>query len=84
MFTPNNDGINDVFEPGKRKGITKMSTSIYNRWGKLVYKSDDLQIGWDGKNNADGVYYWIINYTDMAEKTSNINGSLTLMRGNKP
>ena len=84
VFTPNNDGINDVFEPGKRKGITKMSTSIYNRWGKLVYKSDDLQIGWDGKNNADGVYYWIINYTDMAEKTSNINGSLTLMRGNKP
>ncbi|MEI8202673.1 MAG: gliding motility-associated C-terminal domain-containing protein [Bacteroidota bacterium] len=80
VFTPNGDGINDVFIPAKRKGITSMSTSIFNRWGKLIYKSDDLQILWDGKSAADGVYYWIINYTDMNGKVNNVNGSVSILR----
>ncbi len=80
VFTPNGDGINDVFTPGKRKGILKMNTSIFNRWGKLIYETNDLQIAWEGKDFADGVYYWLINYTDITGKASSINGSTTIIR----
>lgn len=47
-FTPNNDGLNDVYKPGFL-GIGAISDySIYNRWGKLIFYSDDPMIGWDG------------------------------------
>jgi|10_taG_2_1085330.scaffolds.fasta_scaffold01934_5 gliding motility-associated-like protein len=47
-FTPNGDGENDVlFVRGKM--IEKMNLKIYNRWGELVFETDNQQIGWDGK-----------------------------------
>ena len=61
-----------------------MHTIIYNRWGSKVFETDHLKIEWDGKQNgrnlADGVYYWIINYTDILDKTYKMNGSVTVMR----
>ena len=62
-----------------------MQTLIYNRWGNLVFTSDELSIKWDGKTNkgeqvADGVYYWIVNYTDRNAITASKNGSVTVMR----
>lgn len=46
-FTPNGDGINEVFIP-KGEGIEFFRMMIYNRWGELIYETDDLQNGWDG------------------------------------
>jgi gliding motility-associated-like protein len=45
-FSPNNDGINDVFAPGGI-GYTKYSMWIYNRWGEMIYETTDGK-GWDG------------------------------------
>jgi gliding motility-associated-like protein len=63
VFTPNNDGINDLFLPNLPDG-TQGSMTIYNRWGKTIYEGDLLK-GWNGKNNqgvdqAESTYYYII------------------------
>lgn len=49
-FTPNGDGNNDVFAP-KGLGIAKYNMNIFNRWGELIYNSNDINQGWDGSTN---------------------------------
>ncbi|MCQ2343473.1 MAG: gliding motility-associated C-terminal domain-containing protein [Paludibacteraceae bacterium] len=64
VFTPNDDGINDEFRVAY-KSIKEFHIWIYNRWGRLVYKSTDPAKGWDGRINGKpasvGTYYYIIN-----------------------
>ncbi len=84
IITPNGDGKNDLFIPLESKGITSMHTNIYNRWGSLVFESDKLSIEWDGtfKGNpiADGIYYWVIEYSDVNGSSNHKAGSVTLTR----
>ncbi len=64
IFTPNGEGVNDVFEPTPVPRFTEMiEFEVYNRWGKLVFQNVSENIDWDGKNMsgqevADGVYYY--------------------------
>ena len=62
-FTPNGDGSNDEFRVVYRS-IKEFQMWVYNRWGKLVYKSNDPAKGWDGTINgrpaAVGAYYYVI------------------------
>lgn len=44
IFTPNNDGINDLFVPVISIGIVSMNTTIYNRWGNKIFETTELQI----------------------------------------
>jgi gliding motility-associated-like protein len=65
VFTPNNDGINDIFKPFPYKFVEKIDLVIYNRWGNEVFKTNDPDINWDGidagtgKTVSDGVYYYL-------------------------
>lgn len=64
-FTPNNDGINDVFYPMVNNfNENKFEFYIFDRWGELIFKSDDPNIGWDGVHIStpveEGVYIWKI------------------------
>jgi len=65
-FTPNNDGKNDLLKVFPKCPITG-ELSIYNRWGQLVFKTNDLQKGWNGIYNsisqATGVYIYQVKYT---------------------
>ena len=54
-FTPNNDGINDVFRV-EGEDIRGYWMKIFNRWGELVFYSDDLAQPWQG-NVEEGAYY---------------------------
>jgi gliding motility-associated-like protein len=60
-FTPDGDGVNEVFGPGTRY-IETFEMSIYDRWGQLVYSTDDVNKPWDGKINGSdlvtGVYVY--------------------------
>ncbi len=64
-FTPNGDGINDIFHPYPYKFVVKVNMKIYNRWGDLVFQTTNPDINWDGtdmrtgKPVPDGVYYYI-------------------------
>lgn len=51
-FTPNGDGTNDVFMP-KGQFILSFDMTIFNRWGDLIFRSNDLNKGWDGTGNND-------------------------------
>jgi hypothetical protein len=50
----------------------------------MIYETDNLQIEWDGKSKgqlvADGVYFWIVNYTDTKGKEGMMKGSVTVMK----
>lgn len=66
VFTPNGDGINDIYYPKRPYYfVEKVDMKIYNRWGDLIFETADPDIKWDGKymkNNkpvADGVYFYI-------------------------
>lgn len=90
VFTPNGDGINDVFTPFMPySGVTKVEMEIYNRWGKRVFHTTDPDILWDGTDettkltNSDGVYYYgckLFVNTLAGEITFLLNGSITLVR----
>ena len=64
IFTPNADSYNDLFIPGPYKFVQKIDLKIYNRWGTLVFKTEDPDINWNGRDmNSgkllhEGVYYY--------------------------
>lgn len=63
-FSPNDDGLNDVFQP--TGNVTLKSMQIYNRWGELIFKSSDDEFDWDGNYQGElaheGYYFFIIRY----------------------
>jgi gliding motility-associated-like protein len=66
VFTPNNDGTNDLFVPfPKYTSVEKVNMVIVDRWGKTVYKTTDPQINWNGDDMTtgqpcgDGVYFYV-------------------------
>ena len=55
-FTPNNDGRNDVFIVESKGEINKFNLKIFDRWGELVFSTDDINTPWVG-NKMNGEYY---------------------------
>jgi len=87
VFTPNNDNTNDVFRMvGASDLITDFQISIFNRWGVLIYKSNDPFFEWNGLFNGtlvhDGIYYFGGGYRHncTGEKYIPIEGSITIQR----
>ena len=63
VFTPNNDGANDLYIPFPYCFVDRIELDIFNRWGEKVFETTDPDINWDGKNLkgedlAEGVYYY--------------------------
>ncbi len=59
IFTPNGDGVNEVFFIRNMPDATEVI--VTNRWGKAVYSSKNYQNDWDGGDVTDGVYFYRIN-----------------------
>ena len=80
-FTPNNDGENDIFKP-EHSGINSYIIRIYNKWGGLVYKGENM--GWDGTQNGElvenGTYSYSILVQDYKDKPFIYTGIVTLIR----
>jgi len=82
-FSPNGDGRNDrVFVKGF--GLAKINWKIYNRWGELVFFTNDYLEGWDGNSNGkiqpQDVYHYVVEveYSDGRKGTK--KGDITLLR----
>ncbi len=78
-FTPNGDGLNDLFRiRGNIGNIQNVSFAIFDRWGQQVFFTDDKNRGWDGtcksKDAATGTYFYLLQYS--------INGKPYLQKGN--
>ncbi|MCE9537869.1 MAG: PKD domain-containing protein [Bacteroidetes bacterium] len=84
-FTPNGDGINDSFT-GTGIFIFKYEMSIFDRWGNLIFFSDDINTPWDGKANQGGdlaqadVYVYVVKVVDFSKRKHNYSGIVTLVR----
>lgn len=79
-FSPNNDGSNDLFEFKTLKFLSKATFVVYNRWGNIVYESNDLSKPWDGNGIPDGSYSYKIQGTSDGGEPFMQMGTVTIVR----
>jgi len=78
VFTPNGDNMNDYFVIRNLNLYDHRKVVIYNRWGTIVYQSEQYNDDWDGKNVPDGVYFGVVETIIMGEVVS-IPFTLTIL-----
>jgi len=84
-FSPNKDGINDVFY-GRGMGIVKFEMYVYDRWGDEIFYSNDIKVGWDGHANngkrqaQQDVYVYIVNIVDIYRMPHRVVGKVVLIK----
>ena len=70
-FTPNNDGINDTFQAYSNCLSGNYELRIFDRWGNLLFTSNDINEGWDGIFNGQKMSIGIYIYQVTFEATNN-------------
>ena len=82
-FSPNGDGNNDILYP-IASAFSEMSLEVYNRWGEMVFKTDNPAKGWDGTFNGkrlnSGVFAYSLTATFTDGSFLRKSGNITLMR----
>ena len=84
-FTPNGDGMNDELKVISNAGVTSLtSLKIFSRSGNLVFQSQDLSRGWDGRYNGNmmpiDIYYWTAVYVDRNGATNTKTSTVLLLK----
>ena len=84
-FSPDGNGVNDLFRISKTLNIEHLITfEVYDRWGNLVFSTTDIKSGWDGNyNNHEqpiGSYTWMAKAVDYDGGTVTRTGIVTLLR----
>ena len=86
-FTPNYDSVNDEFRgKGLLEGATNFNFTIWNRWGELIFQTDDPDEGWNGKKHntgresPSGVYVVVVSFTGPRGEDYELKGFATLIR----
>lgn len=74
VFTPNGDNMNDFYLPVSYESIEDPELVIVNRWGSVMFSTNDLDVGWNGKVHGapavEGVYYWKLDFNSLGEAYS--------------
>jgi gliding motility-associated-like protein len=82
-FTPNGDGINDTWDINGI-GIRKFEVTVFNRWGDMVFKSENIDTRWDGTNDGKklptDVYVYKLKVTGYNRYSRQKNGTVTIVR----
>ena len=86
-FTPNGDGKNDLFlGKGWAQNISQYNLWIYNRWGELIFESDDMEMGWNGRkhnsgqDSPQGGYVFMAEIRGPRDQVKRFEGIVTLLR----
>lgn len=85
-FTPNNDAYNNCFQPQVALEPVEWELKIYDRWGEVIFVSDDYTACWDGtykgKKCQDDIYIYVIRYVSCSPvaNATQIEGHVTLLR----
>jgi gliding motility-associated-like protein len=83
-FTPNGDGLNDVFKVEGLHTDDAFALRVYDRWGKLIFETTNPLDGWDGDfqnvGAPEGVYPIWVQVVDCRGKLRPIRGAVTLIR----
>ncbi len=72
-FSPNGDGVNDIFRIPANVTFQLEEFSVFNRWGKKVFSTTDISKGWNGDNAVNGTYVYLI--------TGKLDGKRTVFNG---
>ena len=82
-FTPNGDGLNDVFTAQSKEEYSYFEMTIYSGNGQVLFVSKDIKQGWDGTYKGTlqphGAYLYIIRYKDFSGKMNEKRGNLLLL-----
>lgn len=86
-FTPNEDGLNDGFK-AVGIGIATFKMWIFDRWGNVIFESDDINKAWDGSVNGKGnydktkedVYVWKAEVTDVLKQKHDLVGHVSIVK----
>ena len=84
-FSPNGDGINDIFEP-KGTYIKDFEMYIFDRWGMQLYHTTDIMKGWDGRVNGNSsiaqedTYIYTIKVIDTRDGVHSYIGNVYLIK----
>ena len=86
VFTPDGDGVNDLFYIDNA-GLKEYRIDIYNRWGVKVFQSETAGEKWDGRSTSgellsDGTYYYILKAVSVTTKDYSTKGYIQLIRKN--
>ena len=80
VFTPNGDGDNDLFLPLEVSGV-EGTLEIHNRWGQVIYSTNRIDAGWDGRVQgqlaSEGTYYYLVTPAGEGEA---LHGHFMLLR----
>jgi len=83
-FTPETGDINNFFS-ASTVNIAKLNVLVFNRWGQVIYESDEVNFQWNGRYKGrqvrPGVYPWIITYTPVnGDEEIQLEGFVTVLR----
>ena len=85
-FTPNGDGLNDLFIPviSNPEQAKYYQFDVFNRWGQIVFSSNKPGEGWDGKYKGKlcpfGTYNWKVSFDVTGQESTNANGHVTMVK----
>lgn len=92
VFSPNGDRTNDLFVPFPYRGVKLVDLKVFNRWGNVVFATEDPAIGWDGTNQKsggqvpEGVYFYtcLVTFERLAgDEQVQLKGYVHILRGNQ-
>jgi gliding motility-associated-like protein len=82
-FTPNGDGVNELFQALVREADT-FRLMVFDRWGAPIFSTDDPAQGWDGSHQGTpspiGVYVWRVDLLELGGTSRTLFGHVTLLR----
>lgn len=83
-FTPNGDGRNDKYHVVTYGNMQSFELMIFNRWGQLIYLSDDQHASWDGTSHGIpcevGTYFYMLKAKCLTGHSTQLKGDITLIR----
>jgi gliding motility-associated-like protein len=83
-FTPNGDNLNETFGVIDIVAVQYFSMQIYNKWGQLIFISNDIAKKWDGtykgKQSPNGAYIWMMTYVNRSGRKFYEQGTVMLIR----
>ena len=85
-FSINQDGINETFKPvfSDPDLVKTYNFTIYNRWGEIIFQTNDVNDAWDGtykgKNVPIGAYNWTVYFSDFKNKSKGASGHVVVLR----
>lgn len=83
-FTPNRDGLNEVFKATAYGPLKSFHLTVYGRFGQKVFETFDVRLGWNGRYKGvameSGVFAWYVEYKFVNDVLKQEKGTMKLIR----